>query len=174
MKTFETMERSWAAAPKAPRDKGAVTAICLRLGDGVHRSAAEVELTVDGGVTGDRWALAENRSRLSQVTLINSAVAELIGNEQRTGFDAGDNFHVTLDLTEENLPPGTRLWLGNALLEVTPKPHRGCKKFSARFGEEVLRWMNADENRALRLRGIHCEVIEGGTARVGDAVVVIR
>ena len=85
---------------------------------------------------------------------------------------AGDNFLVTLDLSEAALPVGTRVRLGTALLEITPDPHTGCRKFNARFGVEALQWINFRAHRARRLRGVNCRVLADGFVSVGDAVVV--
>ena len=83
---------------------------------------------------------------------------------------AGDQVYVDLDLSVENLPPGTRLSLGEAVLEVTHEPHTGCAKFSERFGSEAIRWVNKSPGRELRLRGLNARIVEGGTVRVGDAI----
>jgi MOSC domain-containing protein len=173
MRTLETLEREFALIPPLARHRGEIVNITLRKGGGVHDSVAEAEISVEDGVIGDRWAASPRRHRHSQITMMNAIVGRLIANADRPGWESGDNFQVALDLSEENLPPGSRLRLGTALLEITSAPHTGCKKFSARFGTEVLRWVNLETNLPLRLRGVHCEVIEGGRARVGDAVVVI-
>jgi MOSC domain-containing protein YiiM len=77
---------------------------------------------------------------------------------------------VDFDLSVENLPPGTRLAVGSAVVEVSETPHTGCSKFRARFGDDALRWVNAPEGRALRLRGMNARIVESGTVRVGDAI----
>ena len=86
----------------------------------------------------------------------------------------GDNLVVNFDLGTQALPIGSRLRVGGALLEVTEKPHAGCKKFSARFGEEAMRWVNDERHAERKLRGINCRVIEAGSVRVGDAIEVVR
>lgn len=174
MHDIETLERNFKNLPSHPTDRGRVSMIILRLGEAKHRRVDRAEVSVEHGVVGDRWSAGEKRERHSQVTLINSSVAELIGHDGMPGWGSGDNFQVTLDLSETNLPVGTRLRVGGTLMEVTWKPHRGCAKFSARFGADALRWISTDENRSLRLRGIHCEVIEPGEVAVGDEVTVLR
>ena len=83
---------------------------------------------------------------------------------------AGDQLYVDLDLSETNTPPGTRLQVGSALLEVTAEPHRGCGKFSRRFGVDAAKLVNSDVGRALNLRGINARVVRGGTVRTGDTI----
>jgi MOSC domain-containing protein YiiM len=83
---------------------------------------------------------------------------------------AGDQLYVDLDLSPVNLPPGTRLALGSAVIEVTDQPHLGCAKFAARFGEEALRFVNSRVGRGLRLRGLNARVVVSGTVRAGDAI----
>jgi MOSC domain-containing protein YiiM len=167
MSTAQDFEARWAAAEPAPRGTGTVRGICVRVDEGVHQMPERVEVTVEDGVAGDRWATGR-RDRDAQVTLMNVRVAELIGGPLDRG---GDNFQVDLDLSEEALPVGTRLQIGSALLEVSPAPHTGCKKFRERFGLDALVWVN--DNRDRRLRGMNCRVLEAGAVAVGDRVAVV-
>jgi MOSC domain-containing protein YiiM len=167
---IEDFEARWLAAEPAPQASGTVRLICIRLGDGVHEMPERVEVTREGGVEGDRWALGERPNLDAQVTLMNVRVTELISADG-TPLDApGDNFQVDLDLAGDALPAGTRLRIGSALLEVTPVPHTGCKKFRERFGLEALMWVN--DHRDRRLRGMNCRVVEAGTVSVSDRVEV--
>lgn len=173
MQTVEQLRQGWAAAPASPSGRGVVRAIGVRKGNGQHESAESAELTVEGGLLGDRWAAGEEPKRHSQLTLMNVNVANLIAHVGRAGYQSGDNFFVDLDLSDEALPVGARLRIGTALIEVTPEPHNGCAKFMARYGKDALRWISEKENRPLRLRGIHAEVIEPGRVAVGDAIELI-
>jgi len=173
MHALEELERLWRAMPPAPRDRGSVRAICVRKGNGIHQTPPRVTLSERRGVEGDRWADSVDRDPEAQVTLMAARVAELVASERTPFYGAGDNFYVDLDLAEDALPPGTRLRIGTAVLEVSSKPHTGCKKFRERFGVEALRWVNHKMNRALRLRGINCRVVTAGEVSVGDEVTVL-
>ena len=173
MKTYEELEALWQATRPAPIGRGVVRGICLRLGGGRHELAERAEISLDGGVVGDRWSASDDPERLSQVTIMNAAVAEHIAHGVTPGHSAGDNFYVELDVSERALPIGSRLRLGSALLEVTAEPHLGCRKFNQRFGAGALRWVNHAQNRQLRLRGVNLRVLAAGSVHVGDTVAVV-
>jgi MOSC domain-containing protein YiiM len=172
MLTAEDFETRWASAEPAPRGSGTVELICVRVDAGVHETPADVRLTVEGGVEGDRWSRGKRPSVDAQVTLMNVRVARLVNRNDLPLDTPGDNFLVDLDLSEEALPVGTKLSLGEALLEVSPVPHTGCKTFRERFGLDALTWVN--DHRDRRLRGMNCRVLEAGTVAVGDPVGVDR
>ena len=100
----------------------------------------------------------------------NARAAALIAGDRERWPLAGDQLIVDLDLSSENLPAGTRLAVGTAVIEVTDEPHTGCKKYSSRFGLDALMFANSPEGRELNLRGINTRVVQSGTVRVGDAV----
>ena len=166
-RTRAELEQAWRDAPERPRDAGQVELIVLRKGEGVHEVVDEVEVSPERGVHGDRWEGAGKGSD-TQVTLMDVSVARAIQRPEQPLDLPGDNFLVHFDLSAEALPAGTRLRLGEALLEVSATPHTGCKKFRQRFGLEALKWIGEDD--ALRLRGINCSVVEAGRVRRGDAV----
>jgi MOSC domain-containing protein YiiM len=173
MKSYSELMRLWDQAPRPPVGHGAVRFIGVRKGGGVHESPPSAVVTVEGGVLGDRWSAGSEPQRHSQITLMNATVGQLIAHGATPPYESGDNFYVDLDLSEAQVPAGSRIRLGPVLLEVTPQPHRGCARFRRRFGTDALRWVNGKERRHLRLRGVHCCVIEGGVVRVGDAAVVV-
>jgi MOSC domain-containing protein YiiM len=137
----------------------------------------EAELDVDKGLLGDSWHRRPNRRTpdggphpLEQLTLMNvRAIAVIAGSPERWEL-AGDQLYVDLDLSGDNLPAGTRLALGTAIVEVTGKPHTGCAKFRERFGDDALRFVNSPEGRRLNLRGINARVVGSGSVRTGDLV----
>jgi MOSC domain-containing protein YiiM len=168
----EALEAHLRALPAAPRERGCVTLIVLRRPDGVRETPARVWLSPEEGVPGDRWGRRSPEKRDAQLAVMCRAVAEVIANGQPlTVF--GDNLFVDLDVSAENLPLGTRLRLGSAVVEVSPKPHDGCHKFKARFGGDALRAVQAPETRSQNRRGIYWTVVEAGECGVGDAVEVL-
>jgi MOSC domain-containing protein YiiM len=101
---------------------------------------------------------------------MNARVAALVAGDRERWARAGDQLYVDLDLSGDNLPPGTRLELGSAVIEVTDQPHRGCGKFARRFGVDALKFVNSDAGEELNLRGINTRIVTGGTVRVGDEI----
>jgi MOSC domain-containing protein YiiM len=172
MRTFDELESMWTAATPPPRDRGSVRLICLRVAPSVHETPEEAELSVKDGLVGDRWSVTRERdpNRESQVTVMNATAAELVAAGTQPLHEAGDNILVDLDIGFDNLPVGSRIRLGEAVLEITATPHAGCSKFSERFGQDALRWVNWRHWRERRLRGVNTRVVQGGTVRVGDAV----
>lgn len=129
----------------------------------------EARIEPGHGVVGDSWSSRQHPSREAEVTLMNARRIALAGDVDRWPL-AGDQLLVDMDLSLASLPPGSRLRIGGVLLEASAKPHTGCSKFSARFGAEALRFVNSEEGRAARLRGVNVRVIGGGSVRVGDSV----
>ena len=107
---------------------------------------------------------------VAQVTLMNSRAAAAVAGEREQWALAGDQIYVDLDLSLLNLPAGSRIQIGSAVLEFSEAPHTGCAKFSARFGNDALRFVNSPLGRELRLRGANCRVVVGGTVRPGDTI----
>ena len=172
--TIDDLESAWQAATPAPRDSGTVRLICLRKGEGRHETPDEAEIAPGIGLVGDRWSDREpgrDPDGYSAVTLINATVAELLAGDHQPQHAAGDNLHVDLDIGIDALPPGTLLRVGSAVLRVSEEPHTGCSTFSGKFGLDALKWVSTPDGRRRRLRGVNCSVIEGGTVRIGDAVV---
>jgi MOSC domain-containing protein YiiM len=169
---FEELERGLAALA-APKDAGELALIVARGPDGQRETPRHAVLSPEGGVPGDAW-LRDSPGKLdAQVSLLRVDVARLLANHQPLSL-FGDNLLVDLDLSVANLPAGSRLGIGAAVLEVTPEPHTGCLKFRQRFGEAALR-LTADRRfRDLRLRGIFARVVEGGQVEAGDSIEVIQ
>ncbi|HLO15009.1 MAG TPA: MOSC domain-containing protein, partial [Anaerolineales bacterium] len=106
----------------------------------------------------------------AQITVTNARSIESVAQAQERWPLAGDQLYIDMDLSEDNLAPGTQLAIGSAVIEVTAQPHTGCNKFSARFGVEALKFVNSPEGKRLHLRGINTKVIQGGMVHVGDVV----
>jgi MOSC domain-containing protein YiiM len=160
-----------ALAPLAT-DEGAVVLVVARPSTGERTTPEKCRLTPEGGVEGDRWASRENPSIRSQVTMMRADVARVLANGQPLSL-FGDNLLVEIDLSSSNLPAGTRLRVGTALCEVTDKPHTGCSKFAARFGQAARELTTAEDFLAWRLRGLHVRVVEAGDVGPGDRVRVL-
>ena len=106
----------------------------------------------------------------AQLTLMNARVASVIAGDRDRWALAGDQLYVDLDLSRANLPPGSRIQIGSAVIEFSETPHTGCSKFSGRFGVDALKFVNSLVGRDLRLRGANCRVVVAGTVRQGDAI----
>ena len=109
-----------------------------------------------------------------QLNVMNSRVLALVARDRERWRLAGDQLIMDMDLSDENLPPGTRLALGSAVIEVTDQPHTGCHKFVARFGLDAMKFVNSPAGRRLRLRGLNARVVRPGVIRAGDAVRKIQ
>ena len=169
--TLEELEAGLLEVRRSPADGGAVELIVRRPAVDEREELEEGVLDPAEGLVGDRWhervAVA---SPDTQLTLMNARFAALVARTPDRRALAGDQLYVDLDLSEENLPPGTRLAVGCAVIEVTAEPHTGCAKFSGRFGPTSLRFVSTPAGRALRLRGMYAKVVAGGVVRRGDTL----
>jgi hypothetical protein len=171
------LDPTYADVRSAPKNEATVLLLVARPTVDERESVAEARLDEAEGMVGDDW-LARGSWKKSgttadleaQLTLMSTRVLEAIEPDPARWPIAGDQVYVDMDLSEENLPVGTRLALGDAEVVVTALPHTGCKKFAARFGQDALRWISTHEGRALRMRGMSVRIVRGGTVRVGDVV----
>lgn len=171
-RTLVDLERGLAGLAPAPVDRGRLVRIVRRVEGGRRELPDRSRLSPETGVPGDSWGRRPRRTWDTQITAMQADVAELIANGQPLTL-FGDNLFLELDLSARNLPVGSRLRIGGAVLEVTPVPHNGCKKFQARFGQEALRFVSGKELRHRNLRGIYLRVVEAGDVRPGDGVEVL-
>ena len=177
-RTIAELEAGIATIRESPRDRGTLRMI-VRRPDVGHREVVDSgELDVREGLVGDSWRTRTSRRTADgsphpdmQINIMNARVVDLIAQHQERWPLAGDQLFIDMDLTEENLPAGTRLQIGSAVLEVTAEPHTGCAKFVARFGADATNFVNSPLGRELRLRGINARVVQSGTIRAGDAVL---
>jgi hypothetical protein len=161
----------------SPADGGRLELIVRRPVVGVRECIDEATLDLVHGLVGDSWKARSDNSATGaspdtdrQLTLMNARVAALVAVDPDRRALAGDQLYVDLDLGIDNLPPGTRLALGTAVIEVTAAPHRGCAKFNERFGVDALRFVNSPEGVALNLRGINTKIVVPGTVHLGEVV----
>ena len=166
------LETRLAALAPAPRDAGRVRLLVGRGEEGARQTPDRARLTAAGGFGGDAWARRPDRDPDAQLTLMEHGVAELIANGQPLAL-FGDQLFVDLDLSRANLPAGTRIRAGSALLEVTARPHNGCQKVRARFGIDALRFVSRADLRHRNFRGIYVRVVADGDVGVGDRVELI-
>lgn len=154
---------------RSPTHDGTVELIVRRPAENQRETLNEARLDPAAGLVGDGW-LRHNGDPARQITVMNARVTALLARSRERWCLAGDQLYVELDLSDRNVPPGTRLEVGSAVLEVTAEPHRGCKKFAARFGLDALRFVNSKVGYALNLRGINTRVVRGGVVRPGDSI----
>jgi MOSC domain-containing protein YiiM len=160
------------AALSAPTDAGRLVHLVRRAEGGRREFLQRTALAVDGGIPGDAWDRRTPQKPDAALAVMQIDVATLIANQQPIAL-FGDNLFVDLDLSAANLPTGSLVRLGGAVLRVTAEPHNGCRKFSARFGPEALRFVCNQSLRHRNLRGIYMRVVEGGAVAVGDTIAVL-
>jgi hypothetical protein len=165
----------------SPKDNGVLELIVRRPEIGAREVLEEGELDPVVGLVGDSWSRRGSRRSADggphpemQLNIMNARVAALVAQEKERWPLAGDQLFVELDLSAANLPPGTRLQIGTAVIEVTAEPHTGCGKFVERFGADAMKFVNSIEQKDLHLRGINAKVVQHGTIRVGDVAKKMR
>jgi hypothetical protein len=162
---------------RSPADDGRVELIVRRPAMGEREVLVEAELDLTEGLVGDMWRTRPSSKTGDgsahpdlQITLMNARCAALVAVVPERRALAGDQLYVDLDLSGENLPAGTRLEVGSAVIEITPIPHTGCAKFAHQFGRDATRFVNSPVGRALNLRGVNAKVVVAGTVKTGDSV----
>jgi hypothetical protein len=159
----------------APADSGVLSLIVRRPAEGEREVLDVGQLDVTGGLLGDSWqvrtaAMEGERDPYNQINVMSARAISLIAGDPDRWPLAGDQLYLDFDISEDNLPAGSRLAIGEAVLEVSQMPHSGCQKFSQRFGVDALRFVNSEAGRKLRLRGFNARVVVPGTIRRGDSV----
>ena len=170
--TLDELGRRLEALGPSPTDVGRVALIVRRPREGFREVLDRVHLIPGEGVPGDRWSLKPYLDPTTQIAAMESSVAELIANGQSLSL-FGDNLLLSIDLSVRNVPAGSRLRAGSAILEVTPTAHTPCAKFRARFGADAVRFVSDPAHAHRRLRGVYLRAVEPGEIRTGDAVEVM-
>jgi hypothetical protein len=175
--TRDELEAGLDQIRRAPQDLGTVELIVRRPATDQREVLEQAALDREQGLVGDTWSVRGSRMTADgsshpdmQLNVMNVRATALVAQGRDRWPLAGDQLYVDLDLSGRNLPPGTRLALGSAVIEVTAIPHTGCAKFVSRFGLDAMKFVNSPVGRELNLRGICAKVIEPGTLRVGDRV----
>ena len=173
--TTEELHAGLDEIRRSPKDEGVLELIVRRPTVGEREVLDEGRLDVAEGLVGDTWSTRGSRRSKDglahpdmQLNIMNSRVIALVAQERERWHLAGDQLFMDLDLSLENLPAGTRLALGSAVIEVTPEPHTGCQKFVSRFGVDAMKFVNSPLGRQLNLRGINAKVVTPGIIRVRD------
>ncbi len=171
------LDQHTAHVRAAPRDEATVALLVRRPSRDEREVVEAARLDIKEGMVGDDWLPRGNWSKPgtsadieAQLTLMSTRVLAAIEPDPAGWPIAGDQIYVDMDLSEANLPPGTRLSIGDAEVVVTELPHTGCAKFAARFGHDALRWISTHEGRAMRMRGMYVRVTREGAVRTGDPV----
>lgn len=161
----------------SPADCGTLELIVRRPAENEREMLAEGLLDLAEGLVGDMWRRRGSRDRVEgsanldrQITVMNARCAALVAQHPERWQLAGDQLYVDFDLSAANVPAGTRLRLGSAVIEATGEPHLGCGKFQRRYGWDAVLFVNSRTGRDLRLRGMSARVVSGGTIRTGDKV----
>jgi MOSC domain len=162
---------------QSPKDTGRLELIVRRPQVGEREILNEAVLSTKTGLVGDTW-ISRGSSRTSdgsphpdmQLTLMNSRVISLLAQSKDQWALAGDQLFVDFDLSATNIPAGTQLAIGTAVVEITAQPHTGCQKFATRFGRDALAFVNAPNRRESRLRGANARVVQSGEIQTGDVV----
>lgn len=175
--TMEQLESGLDHIRQSPQDEGVLEVIVRRPQIGERELLTEGELDTVEGLVGDNWRARGSSGTADgsahpemQLTIMNSRAADLVSQDKARWHLAGDQLYVDMDLSDDNLPAGTRLAIGSAVVEVTAVPHTGCKKFVERFGLDAMKFVNSPVGKQLHLRGINTKIVQAGTIRVGDVV----
>ena len=172
---MDELEAALEHLRQAPKDDGVVHLIVRRPQVDEREVVEEAELDPVGGLIGDSWSVRASRRTPDgsphpemQINIMNVRVTALVAQEKERWSLAGDQLYIDMDLSKENLPAGSRIVIGSAVLEVSPLPHTGCHKFVSRFGMDAMKFVNSEVGKELCLRGINAKVVQGGVVRVGN------
>lgn len=167
--TTEEIEANLDKIIESPKDSGVLNLIVRRPKEDEREVLETGELDIEKGLVGDDW-LTDDGNYETQIAIMNSRIIDLISQDKARWKLAGDQLFIDLNLTDENLPHGSKIQIGSAILEITPQPHNGCKKFVERFGLDAMKFVNSPVGKQFHLRGIYAKVIQSGTIRQGDVV----
>jgi len=176
--THSDLDASLDHLRAAPADTGTLVMVVRRPEQGLRELLEEGVIDEQGGLFGDNWldratsrAVAQGRHLDAMITVMSARMVELLADTEKERAMTGDQLFVDLDVSHDNLPAGSRIAIGDeVVLEVTAKPHTGCRKFLKRFGTDAVAFVNSEQGRRMRLRGLNSRVVTGGVVRPGDVV----
>jgi hypothetical protein len=175
--TTEEIQAGLSVIIESPKEQGTLRLIVRRPQVGAREILQEAELDTKVGLVGDTWPQRKSTRTADgsphpdmQLNVMNARTIALLAQTQERWPLAGDQLFIDLDLSEGNLPPGTQLALGSAVIEVTSQPHTGCGKFLERFGADAMQFVNSATGRSLRMRGLNAKVVRAGRIHSGDTV----
>lgn len=175
--TKAELEAGLAHIAASPKERGTLELLVRRPQDDEREVLQTGELDLEVGLVGDNWLTRGSKRTADgsahpemQLNLMNARMIDLLTPSKEEWPLAGDQFYVDFDLSETNTPAGTRLAIGETVIEITPMPHNGCKKFAQRFGVEAVKFVNSDVGKALHLRGVCARVVKAGIVRQGDVI----
>ena len=178
--TMAELEDGFPEIIRSPKDNGRLEGIVVRPARGKRQELRTSDVSFDGGVHSDLWAKACWKSTEDgrphpdvQICIMNARCIALIAQERGNWAPAGDNLFIDLDLSPDNLPPGQRLAIGTAIIEITDTPHNGCAKFIGRYGRDAGIFVNGRLGKRHRLRVVYARVIRDGTVTVDDVVTKV-
>ena len=161
----------------APKNDAAIHSLCFRPGYSERSFPEQIEVSAERGIEGERWLRDPWLKRADggpdpriQISILPLRVMDLCWRDHVNTVHPGDTMIADLDLTEANMPVGTRLQIGSAVIEVSDKFNTACAKWKARYGGDSFAWINHRPNRPLRLRGVLCRVVADGTIRATDRI----
>ena len=179
--TMEELEAALDHLRRAPKDDGPLQLIVRRPRVDEREVVEQAELDPVLGLIGDDWYVRGSRRTSDgsahpemQINIMNARVTALVAQDKDRWPLAGDQLYIDMDLSKENLPAGSRIAVGSAVLEVSPLPHTGCHKFVSRFGLDAMKFVNSELGKELCLRGINAKVIQGGVVKIGHTAKKIH
>ena len=175
--TTAELESGLPEIRQSPNNDGELQLISRRPAIGERDLIETGELDTTQGLVGDDWSTRGQHQTPprdpkpdAQLTLMNARAAQLVSGPKERWALAGDQLYVDFDIGRDNLPIGSRVQIGDAIVEVTAEPHPGCKKFVERFGMDAMTFVNSEEGKQMCLRGINTKIVQSGAIRVGDKI----
>ena len=165
----------------APKDNAPVHGLCLRPARGERAFPKRISMTRAGGIPGERWATEPWLRRADgspdpriQVSILPLRVMDLVWRDREGTPHPGDPIVVDMDLSLANLPSGSLIAAGTAVLRVSDEFNAACAKWKLRYGADARAFIEAPGHAELRLRGVLCSVETDGEVAVGECLRVLR